>query len=136
MGPQAVLSGAIWLQWFLSFPWIFVAITTLFDVLMMYIVLDLWCGDTRVIVTPGSVRRRHGWFGIGRWRTIETMDVSDLMLTINMQTTGRAGTPYYEILARLKNGRRVGLGDGIRNKRHAEWLLAQMKEESGMGIRT
>lgn len=127
-----VWTGAIALQWFLGFPWIIVAITALFDVLMMCIVLDLWCGDTRVIVGPGSVRRRHGWFGIGAWRTIQTLDVSQLTLTISMQTTGRRGTPYYEIIARLKNGRRVGLGDGIRNKRHAEWLIAQMKQESGI----
>ena len=48
-----------------------------------------------------------------------------------MQTTGRSGTPFYEIRVTKPNGRRGSLGSGIR-KAHAEWLAREMR--SGMGL--
>lgn len=124
-------TGAIWLQWYLGFPWFFIIITGSFDLFMLFIVADLWCGTTTVITSPGSVRRRHSLFEIGGWRTITSSEIAALKLQISMQTSGRSGTPYYEIKAMLKNGRKCGLGDGIRNKRQAEWLLERMRSETG-----
>jgi hypothetical protein len=49
-----------------------------------------------------------------------------------MQTQGRFGTPYYEVRAGSRTARRLSLGDGIRNKRHAEWLAAQMRASIGL----
>ena len=49
-----------------------------------------------------------------------------------MQTQGRFGTPYYDIRATLKNGRKRTLGGGIRQKRHAEWLAAQVRGTIGI----
>jgi len=59
-------------------------------------------------------------------------EIASIDLHINMQTQGRYGTPYYQVRARLKSGRKASLGDGIRNKRHAEWLAAQMRAAIGM----
>jgi len=123
-------TGAIWLQWYLGFPWFFVVVTALVDLLLLVVLSDLWFGSTTVITSPGSIRRRHSLFGMGGWRTIAASEIAALKLHISMQTTGRAGTPYYEIRAMLKSGRRCALGDGIRNKRQAEWLLEQMQKES------
>lgn len=53
-------------------------------------------------------------------------------LHISMQTTGRSGTPYYEIRAARSNGRRLSLGGGIRDKAHAEWLAGQMRLAIGL----
>jgi hypothetical protein len=49
-----------------------------------------------------------------------------------MQSTGRSGTPYYELRATLDTGRHTHLGYGIRNKRHAEWLADRMRAEIGL----
>jgi len=125
-------TGALWLQWYLEFPWIFIVVTALVEMLMLFIIADLWCGSTTVIIGSGAVQRRRSLLGIGAWRTIPFADISSVILNISMQTTGRAGTPYYEIRAMLKNGRRCALGDGIRKKRHAEWLASQMRTAIGL----
>jgi len=125
-------TGALWLQWYLEVPRFFIVVTGLFELLLLFIVCDLWCGSTTVIVRPGAVRRRHSLLGLGAWRTIPVSEIASIALAISMQTSGRSGTPYYEIRVVLKNRRRYGLGDGIRSKRHAEWLLEHMKNEAGI----
>jgi len=128
----AVFVGALWIQWYLGFPWIFRILTGLVDLLLVYIVLDLWLGATVVVAGNGTLRARHTLLGVGASRTLFKGEVASIDLHINMQTQGRYGTPYYEVYARLTNGRRVSLGDGVRNKRHAEWLAAQMRASIGL----
>ena len=94
--------------------------------------IDLWLGATVVIAGNGTLRVRHAVLGAGRSRTLRAADIASIDLHINMQTQGRFGTPYYEVRARLTNGRKASLGDGIRNKRHAEWLAAQMRASIGV----
>jgi hypothetical protein len=95
-------------------------------------VVDLWLGATVVTVGNGSLRVRHTVLGLGGTRTLYAAEIASIDLHINMQTQGRFGTPYYEVRARLTNGRKASLGDGIRNKRHAEWLAAQMRAAIGV----
>jgi len=128
----AVFVGALWLQWFLGFPWFFRIVTGVVDLLLVHVVIDLWLGATVVIAGNGTLRVRHAVLGAGRSRTLRAADIASIDLHINMQTQGRFGTPYYEVRARLKNGRVASLGDGIRNKRHAEWLAAQMRASIGL----
>jgi len=128
----AVFVGALWLQWHLGFPWFFRILTGLVDLLLVYVVLDLWLGATVVVGENGTLRVRHTVLGAGRARTLAAAEIASIVLHINMQTQGRYGTPYYEVRARLTSGRSVSLGDGIRNKRHAEWLAAQMRASIGL----
>ena len=62
-------------------------------------------------------------------RTITRLD-----LHISMQSTGRSGIPYYELRATLDTGKHKHLGDGIRNKQHAEWLAERMRGEIGLRV--
>jgi len=133
MALTAVFVGALWIQWYLSFPWIFRILTGLVDLLLVYVVIDLWLGTTVVVAGNGTLRVRHTVLGAGSTRTLHAAEIASIDLHINMQTQGRYGTPYYEVRARLTNGRKVSLGDGIRNKRHAEWLAAQMRASIGVG---
>ena len=128
----AIWTGALWLQWFLGFPWIFPLLTGLVDLLLIYIVLDVWCGTTTVTAGSGDVRVHHSVLGLGGTRVIAAAEIASLDLHIGMQTQGRYGTPYYEVRARLTSGRKASLGGGIRNKRHAEWLAAQMRASIGI----
>jgi len=128
----AVFVAALWLQWYLSFPWFFRIVTGLVDLLLVYVVIDLWLGSTVVTVGEGILHVRHAVLGAGSSRTLAAAEIASIDLHINMQTQGRFGTPYYEVRARLTNGRKASLGDGIRNKRHAEWLAAQMRASIGV----
>jgi hypothetical protein len=126
-GLTSVFVGALWVQWYLGFPWFFQVATGLIDLLLVYVVIDLWLGVTTVVAANGALRVRHSLLGAGSERTLLAGEVASIDLHINMQTQGRYGTPYYQVRARLKSGRKTGLGDGIRNKRHAEWLAQQMR---------
>ncbi len=83
-------------------------------------------------IGAGTVRRRVTILGVGSTRVIPTRSIKTLHLHISMQSTGRSGTPYYELRATLDTGKRKHLGDGIRNKRHAEWLCDRMRTELGL----
>ena len=52
-------------------------------------------------------------------------------LAVGMTTVGRRGTPYYDISAVLRNGWERTLAQHIREKRHAEWLVATMTTALG-----
>jgi hypothetical protein len=130
----ALWTGALWLQIYLGFPWFFPIVTGLFDLLLGFITLELWLGTTTVTAAAGELRVRHTLLGIGGTRVIGAADVASIELHIGMQTQGRYGTPYYQLRARLttKFPSRVSLGDGIRDKRHAEWLATQMRAAVGL----
>lgn len=125
-------TGALWLQYTLGFPWIFVVVTGGFELLLLLVVLDTWFGTTTVTIGSEIVRRRHAILGMGSTRAIPMTSIKNVDLHISMQSTGRAGTPYYELRAFLDSGRRTHLGQGIRNKRHAEWLLGEMRKQIGI----
>ncbi len=125
-------TGFLWLQYSLEAPWIFIAVTGFFELLILLIVGELWFGSTTVSISSEAVRRRVGMFGTGATRVIPAQSVKKLDLHISMQSAGRAGTPYYEIRATLDTGKHKHLGSGIRNKRHAEWLADRMKKEIGL----
>lgn len=128
----ALWTGALWVQIYLGFPWFFPIVTGLFDLLLAFITLELWLGTTTVTAAAGELRVRHTLLGIGGTRVIAAADVASIELHIGMQTQGRYGTPYYDLRARLKSGRKQTLGSGVRNKRHAEWLAAQMRASIGL----
>jgi hypothetical protein len=128
----AAWTGALWLQWHLGFPWIFPILTGLIDLLLIYCALDLWLGVTIVTAGHGALRVHHRRLGMGGTRVIGAADIAAIELHISMQTQGRHGTPYYQVRARLVSGRKAALGSGIRNKRHAEWLAAQLRSSIGL----
>ena len=107
-------------------------VTGAVELLLIAIVLDVWFGATRVTIGSESVHRRHTILGIGSTRIISKRSITRLDLHISMQSSGRSGTPYYEIRATLDTARRTHLGSGIRNKRHAEWLVERLRSEIGL----
>jgi hypothetical protein len=127
-----IWTGALWLQFVLDFPWIFIVVTGFFELILLLIVANLWFGSTTVTIGGGSIRRRHAIVGLGSTRVIPVQSISRLDLHIGMQSTGPRGTPYYDLRVTLAGGRRTHLGSSIRNKRHAEWLRAAMSREMGI----
>ena len=127
-----IWTGGLWLQWRVGFPWIFPLLFGLFELLLIVVAIDLWFGAITVTIGAGVVRRRHTILGLGSTREIPAADIAQIDLPITMQTTGRSGTPYYELRAKRTNGRKLSLGSGIRDKRQAEWLAAEMRAAIGL----
>jgi hypothetical protein len=129
-----IWTGALWLQVAIDAPVLFPLLTGLFELLLLVIATDLWLGTTTVTVGPHTVRCRQAIAGLGATRVIASTDIVRIELHISMQTTGRTGTPYYEIRATTGAGRHRSLGSGIRNKAHAEWLAQEIR--SAIGLRS
>ena len=127
-----IWTGALWLQIALDAPWFFPLLTGLFEMLLLAIVADLWLGTTDVTVGPHAIRCRRAIAGFGTTRAIASADIARIDLYISMQTSGRSGTPYYEIRATTRAGRRHALGNGIGKKAHAEWLANDMRSAIGL----
>ena len=127
-----IWTGALWLQIALDAPFFFPLLTGLFEVLLLAIVADLWLGTTTVTMGPHTIRCRQAIAGLGTTRVIASTDIVKIELHISMQTTGRTGTPYYEIRATTGAGRHQSLGSGIRNKAHAEWLAQEIRTAIGL----
>lgn len=128
----AIWSGAWYLQYVLGVPWIIQGMTLVFEALFVVLCVDLWFSTTTVCIGAGRVSRRYAVAGIGATKTWAARDVTALTLTIGSQTQGRTGTPYYDIRATLATGRAQTLVPRIRDKRHAEWLSARMREALGV----
>ena len=124
-------TGALWVQYAVGIPRFFIFVTGAFELLLIVIVLEVWLGATTVTIGSDSVHRRHAILGIGSARIIPKRTITRLDLHISMQSTGRSGIPYYELRATLDTGKHKHLGDGIRNKPHAEWLAERMRSEIG-----
>ena len=127
-----IWTGALWLQIALDAPFFFPLLTGLFELLLVAIVADLWLGTTDVTVGPHTIRCRQAIAGFGTTREIASADIAKIDLHISMQTSGRSGTPYYEIRATTRAGRRHALGNGISKKAHADWLANDMRSAIGL----
>ena len=128
----AIWTGSLWLMTHLGAPWIFSVVFGLFDLLFLFIVLDLCFGVTTLTVGNGAVRRVYTMLGMG-WRSgIPLENIRKIDLHINMQTSGRHGTPYYALRATFINGRTKDLASGISDKNHAEWLAAELRRAIGL----
>ena len=75
---------------------------------------------------------RQAIAGLGSTRVIPSSDIVKIDVRISMQTTGRSGTPYYEIRATTGSGHRRSLGSGIRNNAHADSLADEMRAAIGL----
>jgi hypothetical protein len=129
-------TGVTWGTVLMHASFIFPVAFGLFDLLFIYIILQLWTGTSTVVVGVDSVKVRDGLFGAGRFREIPWTEVSTIQLSIGAQSGGASGTPYYDIQLVRCNGLKVVLGHTVRDKQEAEWIVAEMKRLTGLGAPT
>ena len=56
----------------------------------------------------------------------------DIETAIRSQQGGSTGTPYYDIFLVKTDGTRTTLGQTLRDKNEAEWLVLQMQDALGL----
>jgi hypothetical protein len=110
-------------------PLLFPAVFGLFELLLVWISLQLWLGVSRVTAGPGMLRLAKGIGSPGRERTLPSADVTDVVAAIGMQA---GATPYYDVVIRQKDGKKVTAGSSVRDKHEAEWLAVTIKQALGL----
>jgi len=109
---------------FLGAPLLFPIVFGLFALLMLWVVVDLWLGTTRVVASAAGLEITSGLLGIGRTRSVATDQIAEIDLKIRMQMGKR---PYYDIIVRTRSGKRIPAGRVIRDKAEADWLVERIR---------
>jgi hypothetical protein len=122
-----IWSAVIWFMMTQGAPIFFPIFFGLFDLLLLYAVLRLWFGVSKVIIESGQLTVTSGFLGLGVSKAIPCSQVEDIQISIGMQSGGRSGTPYYNIELNTNNSKKVSLGRSIKDKRQAAWLAKTMK---------
>ncbi len=125
-------TGVLVLIFRLHAPFIFPIAFGVADLLIFYITMQLWFGTSDVIVTRSSVRVRSGLLGSGSFHEIPAAEVADIETAIRSQQGGSTGTPYYDIFLVRTDGQKTTLGQTLRDKNEAEWLVLQMRQVIGL----
>jgi hypothetical protein len=120
----AIWLGAIALMIAVHAPIFFPIVFGLFGLLLVYLVLDAWLGVTRVTAERGRVTVATGWLTPRREQALRADEISEVAIRIASQA---GNTPYYEVSLVTSTGKRVAAGQGIRDKREAEWLAAMLR---------
>jgi hypothetical protein len=123
---SVVWGGAIAGMIHLRAPFLFPVVFGLFELLMVYITLDLLVGTSTVLISEGRVRVRTGWFGSGKVQEFALNQIAKFQTAITAQQGGASGTPYYDIQLITTSGRKITLGKTVRDKQEADWLLTEM----------
>lgn len=128
----AIWTGSVVFMYKVGAPWLFTGIFGLFDLLFLLMVMDQLFGVTRLAVSNGAIVSVYTMLGLGRRTTIPFENITKIDLHINMQSSGRRGTPYYALRATFINGRTRVLASGVKDKRQAEWLAAELRRAIGL----
>ena len=130
----ALFTGAVWLIHRFQAPLVFLAFFGLADVLLFVAVLQHWLGTATVTAGAGVMAVQREILGLGRTHRFPAAQLAGLRMKIGTQSGGRHGTPYYHLQMVLASGKERTLANDIRDKRQAEWLLAQMSTAAGLKL--
>ncbi|MCH6569894.1 MAG: hypothetical protein IH794_07290 [Acidobacteria bacterium] len=123
-----IWSAVIWFMMTQGAPVFFLIVFGLFDLLLLYAVLQLWFGVSKVLIESGQVKVTSGFLWLGVSRVIPCSQVEDIQISIGMQSGGRSGTPYYNIELITHAKKKLSLGRSIKDKRQADWLATTMQD--------
>jgi hypothetical protein len=121
-----IWSAVIWFMMTQGAPVFFSIVFGLFDLLLLYAVLQLWFGVSKVLIESGQLKVTSGFLWLGVSKLIPCSQVEDIQISIGMQSGGRSGTPYYNIELITHAKKKVSLGRSIKDKRQADRLATAM----------
>ena len=127
-----IWTGSIVFMTRMHAPLIFPIVFGLFDVLMAWIALTLWCEVTRLRVIPAGVKVASGLGAPGAERLYPAEQIKDVRIAIGMTANT---TAYYDLKLVRPGGQEITIGGGIRHKREAEWLAARILTALGQARR-
>lgn len=92
--------------------------------------LPMWLFKSAIDVRPGELVLRRGLFA-GKIEQVSAEDVELLEMKSNMSS---GEVKYYDIIARLKTGKKLKLAEHLLGKRDVENLMVRIKGELGLPV--
>ncbi|MGA7568526.1 MAG: hypothetical protein WBW53_20905 [Terriglobales bacterium] len=106
-----------------------------FTLLLLYFSTQLWLGTSRVIIGGNVLTLQSGLLGGGKVQLVPCSEIESIRDRIAAQQGGATGTPYYDIELTMRNGKRLTLGQRVREKHETEWLVGEMRKLAGLQVK-
>jgi hypothetical protein len=119
-----------------SAPWFFPVVFGFFDVLLIFGVLHVVLGTSRIRVGNGELSSTTRVLGIGSTKRFSFPEIDAIVAVTSGQQGGNPGQSMYAIRLRTKDGRRITLADEIASRQEARWIVSQIETLTGLKIDT
>ncbi|MCZ6918512.1 MAG: hypothetical protein O7I93_17185 [Gemmatimonadetes bacterium] len=121
----AVWSAGVYFLYRSDAPGFFWTIFGLFDVLMIYVVLLMWLGHSRIRIGRERIVVTRGIAFLTRSTSMPTASLSEVSIKIGMRS---GNTPYYDLTLRGADGEKLKAASSIKSKREAEWVADRIRK--------
>ena len=128
----AVWTGVVYFLGHSQAPVFFQVVFGLFDVLLVYGVLQSALGSSRIEAGDGKIVLSRTFVGIGTTREIPYSDVAQILAATTAQNT----PPSYSLRLQTKSGQKITLADSIDDRQEARWVAAQLEKLAGLKLDT
>ncbi len=115
-------------------PWFFAAVFGLFELLLMYGLIQSALGSCRIEVGNSKIAYRRGWLGMGATHEVSFSDIAQILTVTSAQQKGTQA--YYSLFLYTKNGDKLTIADAIDNRQEARWVAAQLEKFAGLKLDT
>jgi hypothetical protein len=115
-------------------PWFFAVVFGLFELLLIYGLMQSALGSCRIEVGNGKIAYRRGLLGIGATHEVSFSDIAQILTVTSAQ---QKGTPAsYSLFLYTRNGDKLTLADAIDDRQEARWVAAQLEKFAGLKLDT
>ena len=128
----AIWTGAIALMLHLGAPLLFPIVFGVFELLLIWGVMDLWFGTNTVVVDRGVVTAKHAILGTGTTKIVDYQDVAEIKPVQGMQAGNKL---YYNVQLLTMGGGKVTVARNLPSQGEAEAFIQQMEEAMYAGDR-
>lgn len=129
----AVWTGIIYFLRHSHAPFIFPVVFGLFDVLLIYGLLQLTLGSCRIEAGNSKIVWSRAFLGIGTTREIPYSEISQILAMTAVQQGTKAS---YAIRLLTKSGQKLKLAQSIDDRQEARWVAAQLEKLVGLKLDT
>jgi hypothetical protein len=129
----AVWTGVVYFLAHSKAPGFFAPVFGLFDLVLMYGLMQTATGSSRIEVGNGRVFLRRALMSIGQTREIPFSDIAQILVA----TSAQQGTqPSYSLRLLTRDGKKLTLADMIGDRQEARWVAAQLEKSIGLKLDT
>jgi hypothetical protein len=115
-------------------PWFFAVVFGLFDLFLIYALVQSAMGSFRIEAGNGKIVFRRALLGIGAAREIPFSDIAQILPVTTAQQKGTRAT--YSLCLHTRDGRKLTLADAIDDRQEARWVAAQLEKLAGLKLDT
>ncbi len=125
-----VWTVVVYFLWHSQAPVFFAVVFGLFEVPLVYGLLQSALGSSRIESGNGKIVLSRTFVGIGTTREIPYSEVTQILAATTAQNT----PPSFSLRLQTKSGQKITLADSIDDRQEARWAAAQLEKLVGLKL--